>query len=384
MMTTNNIKLLKLSPIVKWAWWKEQELKYIVPALPKKFNNYYEPFVWWWAVYFSLPANKYFINDKSEELIWLYNVIISQDRNSFFWVLDEIIYNWEILTNIVSNHKNFFIDLYQKYSKDEISDSQLKEDKIYEFILQHTKEFNWMFENTFNHNIENFIKELNKNLFSKIKRMKKIEKDRWELPIKDILDNIETAFKSWFYMHFRYLYNNKKKYNLSNAYIIAIFLFIRNYAYSWMFRYNKNWDFNVPYGWIWYNNKNFNKKIDYLKSKELSEHLNKTIIENQDFEDFFKKNQPQKDDFIFLDPPYDSEFSTYDKNTFDKNDQERLANYLINDCKAQWMMIIKNTDFIFNLYNKKSLNIQTFDKKYLVSFMNRNDKDVTHLLITNY
>lgn len=48
------------------------------------------------------------------------------------------------------------------------------------------------------------------------------------------------------------------------------------------------------------------------------------------------------------------------------------------------MMIIKNTDFIFELYNKKGLNIQIFDKKYLVSFMNRNDKDVEHLLITNY
>jgi len=39
--------MIKLSPILKWAWGKEQELKYIIPALPKKFNNYYEPFVWW-------------------------------------------------------------------------------------------------------------------------------------------------------------------------------------------------------------------------------------------------------------------------------------------------------------------------------------------------
>jgi len=48
------------------------------------------------------------------------------------------------------------------------------------------------------------------------------------------------------------------------------------------------------------------------------------------------------------------------------------------------MMVIKNTDFIFDLYNNKELNIKTFDKKYLVSFMNRNDKEVKHLLITNY
>ncbi|MDP2585944.1 MAG: DNA adenine methylase [Candidatus Levybacteria bacterium] len=102
-----------------------------------------------------------------------------------------------------------------------------------------------------------------------------------------------------------------------------------------------------------YNNKNFNKKLDYLKSKELEKHLKNTTIENKDFEDFFKDNKPKKGDFVFLDPPYDSEFSTYDKNVFNKEDQKRLANYLIKDCKANWMMIIKNTDFILSLYNKK-------------------------------
>lgn len=377
------IELLKLSPLLKWAWWKEQELKYIIPALPEKFNNYYEPFVWWGAVYFSLPANKYFINDKSEELIWLYKIITSNERNDFFSVLDEVIHNWEILWKVLNNNNAFFINLYKNFSENSIKENELK-DKIFEFILSHTKEFNWMFETTFNHNIENFIKELNKNLFNKIKRMKVIENEKWKLPEKDILDNIETALKSAFYMHFRYLYNNKSKYNLKYSYIIAIFLFIRNYAYSGMFRYNKSWDFNVPYGWIWYNNKNFKKKLDYLKSEDLYNHLSKTVIENNDFEAFFKNNGPKKDDFIFLDPPYDSEFSTYDKNIFNRDDQKRLADYLIKECKAKWMMIIKNTDFIFDLYNDKGLNIQTFDKKYLVSFMNRNDKDVKHLLITNY
>ena len=383
-MGDTTVNTLKLSPLLKWAGWKEQELKYIIPALPKKFDNYYEPFVWWGAVYFSLPANKYFINDKSEELIWLYKIITSKEKKDFFKVLDEVIHNWDVLWNIVLKRNNkFFIHLYKDYSNDKIEEKKLK-NKIYEFILAHTDEFNWMFEITFNHDIENFIKELNRNLLGKIKRMKIIESEKGKLPEKDILDNIETALKSAFYMHFRFLYNNKIKYNLPHAYKIAIFLFIRNYAYSWMFRYNQKWEFNVPYWGIWYNNKNFEKKVDYLRSKPLFEHLDKTIIENKDFEDFFKSNIPQKNDFIFLDPPYDSEFSTYDKNVFNKEDQKRLAHYLIHDCKAKWMMIIKNTDFIFDLYNNKGLNIQTFDKKYLVSFMNRNDKEVTHLLITNY
>ena len=48
------------------------------------------------------------------------------------------------------------------------------------------------------------------------------------------------------------------------------------------------------------------------------------------------------------------------------------------------MLIIKNTEFIYNLYHTEGFNIKTFDKKYLVSFQNRNDKDAEHLLITNY
>ena len=94
--------------------------------------------------------------------------------------------------------------------------------------------------------------------------------------------------------------------------------------------------------------------------------------------------QRNKDDFIFLDPPYDSEFSTYAKNEFTKDDQMRLADYLINKCNAKWMIVIKNTPFIYSLYNNDKLNISSFSKKYLVSFQNRNDKNAEHLLIKNY
>ena len=48
------------------------------------------------------------------------------------------------------------------------------------------------------------------------------------------------------------------------------------------------------------------------------------------------------------------------------------------------MLVIKNTDFIFELYNKPNINISDFDKQYLVSFKNRNDKTAKHLLIKNY
>lgn len=381
---TNYVDTRKLSPILKWAGGKEQELKYILPNLPvEKFQDYYEPFVGGGAVYTAVQATQYFINDKSDELIALYRSFTNGDRKVFFNALDEIIHNWDLLSVVIQKNSDFFILTYKAYSTDKIDDTKLK-DILFEFILTHSEQFNGMFSTIFNFNIENFIKEIKINLIRKIKRMKELEKIKNLLPDNDILDNIETALKSAFYMHFRHIYNNTKKYNLNNAFKSAVFLFIRNFAYSGMFRYNSNGDFNVPYGGIAYNSKNFQKKVDYLKTNELKSLLDNTIIENEDFEQFFELHKPSKNDFIFLDPPYDSEFSTYAKNEFTRNDQKRLANYLINKCKAKWMMIIKNTEFIFELYNHKGLNIKSFDKTYLVSFMNRNDKNVEHLLITNY
>ncbi len=198
------------------------------------------------------------------------------------------------------------------------------------------------------------------------------------------LDSPETAFMGAVYMYFRYLYNDRELMRSDAFLSTALFVFIRNYAYSGMFRYNANGDFNVPYGGIAYNHKILDKKLKYYQSEELLEHFKNTTIFNMDFEEFFEKNPPTPNDFIFLDPPYDSTFSTYAKNEFSQNDQRRLANYLTKKCKGKWMMIIKNTPFIYSLYNNGKLNIKSFDKKYLVSFMNRNDRNAEHLIITNY
>ena len=241
-----------------------------------------------------------------------------------------------------------------------------------------------MFPANLQFNMDHFLKKVNTNLLRKIRRMKVISIEQTLLLRRDVLVNTETALKSAFYMHIRYLYNNTKVYHFPLAYEEALFLFIRNFAYCGMFRYNANGEFNVPYGGSAYNRKKFKKKADYLKTKALRDRLQETVIKNLDFEAFLERYAPKEDDFVFFDPPYDSEFSTYAQNEFTKEDQVRLSAYLLKHCKAKWMMIVKNTDFIYRLYANQGLDINTFGKQYLVSFMNRNDKKAEHLLITNY
>lgn len=373
----------ELKAIVKWAGGKERELKYITPNLPTHFDNYYEPFVGGGSVYTSIKSKQAFINDKSQDLINIYRIIQSSKRNEFFDTLSEMVRNWKLLEQVVEDNKDMFVGGYKQYSQNLIDIASITS-HVQDFISKNSTRFHAMFSSTLNYNTKHFIDEIEKNLVRKIKRMKEIELKKHMLSDPDILSNIETAFKSAFYMHVRHLQNSIDKYSIKTAFSAAIFLFIRNYAYSGMFRYNSKGEFNVPYGGIGYNNKNFNKKISYLKSTILQKHLENTTIECDDFEAFFEKYPPTQSDFIFLDPPYDSEFSTYAQNTFDREDQKRLANYLINKTSAQWMMIIKNTDFILDLYSNNNLNIEFFDKTYLVSFMNRNDKKTEHLLIRNY
>ena len=377
-----------MNPIIKWAGGKEKELLYIKESLPKNIDRYIEPFVGGGAVYFGLEIKKSVINDKSEELINLYKCIQSNDKE-FFDKLKSINKNWRLLESVVSTNSKELLKLYRDYCDELTNNVENKNikikfnDKIYAFVIKHSEEFNGILSSEFNIEIENFINEIRKNLISKMNRMFKIEKQKNKMSESDRLDNIECAFKSAFYMHFRHLYNEAKKLEINTSFYTAIFYFIREFCYASMFRYNKSGKFNVPYGGISYNRKEFIKKIDYINSREINDYMKNTKIYCDDFENFLEEVKPQKNDFIFLDPPYDTEFSTYAKNEFLKNDQVRLCEYL-KKTKANIMLIIKNTDFIYNLYNKKEFKIRTFDKKYLVSFQNRNDKDVEHLLITNY
>lgn len=381
MLKKQNSKRIK--PILKWPGGKEREIPYIFNALPDEIENYYEPFVGGGAVFVNIDANKYYINDKASELANLYRVLKDDSKRSLFLgYIDDIDNAWIKLSSFTNKYRKDLEELYLNYKKN--SNKEELSLKIVKFLEMHRNFFTKLFPRPFDVSFENFYGEIKKNLNSKLIRMKVLEERKGDMPKEDIIQNIESALKSSFYMQMRFFLNNINEMNFNNVAQTVVFYFIRNYAYSGMFRYNNNGEFNVPYGGIGYNRNSFKKKIKNFKSEYLLNKLKNTVIGDTDFHIFMKGKKPKAKDFIFLDPPYDTDFSTYNKNEFVKNDQKRLADYLINECKANWMVVIKNTDFIYNLYNKKGLYISSFDKTYQVSFMNRNSKDVKHLLITNY
>ncbi|MBO0792232.1 MAG: DNA adenine methylase [Ktedonobacteraceae bacterium] len=371
----------RFTPFLKWAGGKEQELKYILPSIPI-FNNYYEPFVGGGAVFFSITARKKFINDKSSDLYSLYSMIAQGDQ-VFFRSLDTLLRGWQQISRIVDDEASYFIRTYQAFSLGVCSMEEMTE-QLLSFVDAYGTTFSGMFSVLFERDGENFVREIQRNLLSKIRRMNMLERKKWRLPERDIVANIESALKSAFYMHLRYLHNRTRIYDMPPGLAAAIFFFVRENAYASMFRYNSRGEFNAPYGGISYNRKGLARKINYMRLPALQAHLDDTVIENMDFERFLLQYPPQLDDFVFLDPPYDSEFSTYTQNEFTMEDQERLAHYLLTRCKARFMLVIKNTPAMLDLYSHKGLTIKTFAKRYLVSFQDRNEKEARHLMITNY
>lgn len=323
-----------MKPFIKYPGGKLNEFPLVNKFKPIQISRFYEPFVGGAAIFLNINIQNSYINDKSKDLINLYNFVKNQEK-LFFSYLAKLDILWKQIEDI--NFKNI------------------------ELI-----------------NLDNFYEYTKQSLKLKNNRFNSLEYDGIIISQKDKNELILTARKTALYMCIRDMYNDK---TLNEHLHAACFYFIREYCYSSMFRFNKLGKFNVPYGGRSYNFKYISSKIEQMKSIGIVSHFQNTSIYNLDFEDFLSLFNLDENDFIFLDPPYDSEFSTYDNNSFDRNEQIRLYN-CIKNIKAKWMLIIKKTDFIHDLY--KDFNIYEYDKNYLVSFKNRNVKDVKHLLITNY
>jgi DNA adenine methylase len=155
------------------------------------------------------------------------------------------------------------------------------------------------------------------------------------------------------------------------------FYYQRKTCFRGMLRYNKNGKFNIPFGRY--------KTINYkdLKNKDYELLLNKTQILNKDFNYIFE-NYNDENNFMFLDPPYDSEFTDYGYCQFGKKEQEELAT-LFKNTKIKCLMIIGKTKFIQDLY--KDYIIDEYDKKYKFKLYDNRIGDeinIKHLIIKNF
>ena len=173
-------------------------------------------------------------------------------------------------------------------------------------------------------------------------------------------------------------YATRDKYEPQNDVERAFkFFYLRKTCYRGMLRQSAKGHFNVPYG--------FYKKINYdtLKDSNVIGLLWRTIILCEDFTRVFEQFN-SKDNFFFLDPPYDTQFRNYGSGGFTTEQQEKLAEY-VKTTKNQCLLVIGESDLTKRLY--KDMIVETYFKKYAFKLHSgRVGKEINnnHLVVKYY
>lgn len=370
-----------MKPLIKYTGGKYKEYLQIKEYFPSKVDNYYEPFFGGGGVFFRLKEeNKIignsFLSDISEDLIDFYNSI---GKTEFETEIRKIENAWEEIHVIA----DFFCEKYGVMFMEVITNHLNKDDFVNEKLKD---QISWYIKNTQtlkNFNFHSF--SLTDNIYNCIndKTKRFIKKDISEDDDTISCKSLKTAVHQGFYFTIRDMYNDwlkdKKDYTIYER--SAQWYYIREFCFGGMFRFGKDGKFNIPYGGAVYNDKIFGNKTKMLFTEETIETINSATFKVCDFEETLNTDF-NENDFIFLDPPYDSTFSKYDNNSFTREDHKRLHD-ILSKLKCRWLMAIGKTDFIEDLY--KEYEKTEYDKTYMYQARGTYDnKNTKHLIIKNF
>ncbi|MEG1506817.1 MAG: DNA adenine methylase [Bacilli bacterium] len=198
-----------------------------------------------------------------------------------------------------------------------------------------------------------------------------------------VLNKYEKNHSEEFYYEIRNKDRNIKTFNrLSDYTKAARTIYLNKTCFNGLYRVNSKNEFNVP----------SNKKIKintYESENLLTIHMyfsmNNIKMLNVDFEKSVET--AKKGDFIYFDPPYDSDTSTFNSYTedgFGKEEQVRLANVFkdLSDRGCLVMLSNHNTTLVNELY--KGFNIHVINAKRCINANGKKRGNVEEVIITNY
>lgn len=355
-MTTHMMK-----PLFKYPGGKSSEYKYLSKLFPK-FSFYVEPFLGGGASYWATDADKWLINDFSDELVSVYLFTRNQDP-LFIEGIREVSELWQL--------KNIYCNKIMQIM--EIPENKAYNEKLFSLISRQLSNVT----NVIPIEKDDLEKELSSSFNRKIKTITRFTKQN---RVTHAPENALGILGSAIYTYLRSMYNSIE-FGTNPQIKTVLYFFMREYSYSSMFRFNLSGNFNVPFGGNSYAKKSFQQRLLQITDPDVINKLRNTEIKQGDFS---QAMPDQLNTFIFLDPPYDTEFSTYNLHVFDAHEQIRLRNKLAELNKSKWLIVTKSTPFIEELYSDNSWYKYRFDKHYSVNFKNRNTQLSEHLVVTNY
>lgn len=183
--------------------------------------------------------------------------------------------------------------------------------------------------------------------------------------LKENVDGLIEALKqhkneeNYFYEIRKLDRNNERYKSLTSVLKASRIIYLNKACYNGLFRVNKTGAFNTPFG----NYKNPNI-VNETALRAVSEYFNRNQITFtcQDFDVALRR--VDKEDFVYLDPPYDPVsdtacFTGYDKGGFNRDEQIRLKKTCDRLNKKGVKFILSNsaTDFIKDLYADYKLEV---------------------------
>ncbi len=128
-----------------------------------------------------------------------------------------------------------------------------------------------------------------------------------------------------------------------------LFYYLNRTCYNGLCRFNQSGEFNVPFGKY----KAVNYLSDFLAYRDVLRHWR---FSNVDLE----KLEFARDDFVYADPPYDVEFTTYSAGGFTWDDQVRTADFL---ARHRGPVLLSNqaTSRIVRLYRQLGFRLKFLD-----------------------
>jgi len=197
------------------------------------------------------------------------------------------------------------------------------------------------------------------------------------------LNQYEANHTEEFYYEIRNKDRDKKRFNKIIDYKRAArTIYLNKACFNGLYRVNSKNEFNVPF--------NKKTKINTYDAQNLSIihsylNFNNISILCTDFEEVIKN--AKKGDFVYFDPPYDSDtktFNSYTEEGFNKEEQRRLAKVFKElDEKGVYIMLSNhNTLLINDLY--KEYHIHKIEAKRNINSNGKKRGKVEELIITNY
>lgn len=197
------------------------------------------------------------------------------------------------------------------------------------------------------------------------------------------LNRYEVEHSEEFFYEIRDKDRNKKSFNrLADYTRAARTIYLNKACFNGLYRVNSKNEFNVPFGKKshvnTYENGNLISVSDYLIMNDIK-------ILCCDFEEAV--SEAKKGDFIYFDPPYDSDtssFTSYTETGFDKDEQRRLAK-VFKDLDSRGCLVMlsnHNTILVNELY--KDYNIHVIHAKRNINANGKKRGAVEEVIITNY